>query len=167
MPFILVAVGVLIGVALTVAAYRWLPASRSGVLRPAVSVNAVEDLPSNPAPDYGRLALDGLRDGVVLADRAGQIQIRNARAESPTGTHHGDALINASVQRRVTQTVNGEATHESVELLDPARRVFRTSASPLPGGGVIVTISDVTEQARLDAVRTDFVANISHEFCRE
>ena len=34
---------------------------------------------------------------------------------------------------------------------------------PLEDGGALATIDDVSERARLDAVRTDFVANISHE----
>jgi two-component system sensor histidine kinase SenX3 len=33
----------------------------------------------------------------------------------------------------------------------------------LADGGVLVTVEDISERARLDAVRTDFVANISHE----
>jgi len=41
--------------------------------------------------------------------------------------------------------------------------VVSVSATPLEGGGAVATIEDVTERARLDAVRTDFVANISHE----
>jgi two-component system, OmpR family, sensor histidine kinase SenX3 len=36
-------------------------------------------------------------------------------------------------------------------------------ASPLTGGGAVATIEDVSERRRVDAVRTDFVANISHE----
>jgi two-component system sensor histidine kinase SenX3 len=36
-------------------------------------------------------------------------------------------------------------------------------AHPLDPDGAMVTVEDVTERSRLDAVRTDFVANISHE----
>ena len=38
-------------------------------------------------------------------------------------------------------------------------------ARPVGGGsaGALVMIEDITERARIDAVRTDFVANISHE----
>ena len=36
-------------------------------------------------------------------------------------------------------------------------------AEPLADGFALATIDDVSERARLDAVRTDFVANISHE----
>jgi two-component system sensor histidine kinase SenX3 len=42
-------------------------------------------------------------------------------------------------------------------------RVLMVRAVPLPDGGALVTIDDLSERARLDAVRTDFVSNISHE----
>ncbi|NDA77942.1 MAG: GHKL domain-containing protein [Actinobacteria bacterium] len=37
------------------------------------------------------------------------------------------------------------------------------SATPLSTGGAIAMIEDITERSLVDAVRTDFVANISHE----
>ena len=41
--------------------------------------------------------------------------------------------------------------------------MLAVQASPLEDGGALVTVDDVSERARLDAIRTDFVANISHE----
>ena len=37
------------------------------------------------------------------------------------------------------------------------------SAAPVPAGGAVVTIRDVGERVRTDAMRSDFVTNISHE----
>jgi Signal transduction histidine kinase len=37
------------------------------------------------------------------------------------------------------------------------------SGRPLPGGGALLVLHDVTEIRRLEAVRRDFVANVSHE----
>ena len=37
------------------------------------------------------------------------------------------------------------------------------SGRPLPGGGALLVLHDVTEMRRLEAVRRDFVANVSHE----
>ncbi len=42
-------------------------------------------------------------------------------------------------------------------------RTLITSASPVGGGGAVVTFLDVTEIRRLEMVRRDFVANASHE----
>ena len=41
--------------------------------------------------------------------------------------------------------------------------MIHVRAVPVPHGGALVVLEDVSERARLDAVRTDFVANISHE----
>ena len=51
----------------------------------------------------------------------------------------------------------------TVEFTGPPRRVLHLHAEPLAEGFALATIDDVSERARLDAVRTDFVANISHE----
>ncbi|MBI4934376.1 MAG: two-component sensor histidine kinase, partial [Actinobacteria bacterium] len=52
---------------------------------------------------------------------------------------------------------------EKVSLFGPPMRVLLVRAAPFEGGGALVTIDDLSERARLDAVRTDFVSNISHE----
>ncbi len=50
-----------------------------------------------------------------------------------------------------------------LDLLGPPRAVVVVTGAPLTSGGALVTIEDVTERSRLDAVKTDFVANVSHE----
>ena len=50
-----------------------------------------------------------------------------------------------------------------LELYGPPRIAVVINATPLQGGGAVATIEDVSERRRVDAVRTDFVANISHE----
>ena len=42
-------------------------------------------------------------------------------------------------------------------------RAFLVNARPLPTGGAVLVIHDLTEVRRLEAVRRDFVANVSHE----
>jgi two-component system sensor histidine kinase SenX3 len=63
----------------------------------------------------------------------------------------------------VLRAVRGQASGQTVEFIGPPRTVLAVQAIPLEEGGALVTIDDVSERARLDAVRTDFVANISHE----
>jgi signal transduction histidine kinase len=53
-------------------------------------------------------------------------------------------------------------TVESREL-DIDDRAVLINARPLPSGGAVLVIHDVTELRRLEAVRRDFVANVSHE----
>jgi two-component system sensor histidine kinase SenX3 len=108
-----------------------------------------------------RRALDALPIGVVLADPTGHTTVENIAAR----THHGHAavLVEEAVERHVRRAVRGHASGQTVEFIGPPRTVLAVHAIPLEDGGALVTIDDVSERARLDAVRTDFVANISHE----
>jgi two-component system sensor histidine kinase SenX3 len=108
-----------------------------------------------------RRALDALPIGVVLADRSGQTLVENIAAR----TYHGHAavLVDEAVERHLRRAIRGAATGQNVEFIGPPRTVLAVHAIPLEDGGALVTVDDVSERARLDAVRTDFVANISHE----
>ena len=50
-----------------------------------------------------------------------------------------------------------------LELYGPPQVAVVVSAGPLPDGSAVATIEDVSDRRRVDAMRTDFVANISHE----
>jgi two-component system sensor histidine kinase SenX3 len=50
-----------------------------------------------------------------------------------------------------------------MQLVGPPLRVLVISAVPSSQSGAVVTIEDITERWRVDQVRTDFVANVSHE----
>jgi signal transduction histidine kinase len=47
--------------------------------------------------------------------------------------------------------------------LDLEGRALLVTSRPLPNGGALLMFRDVTELRRLEAVRRDFVANVSHE----
>jgi two-component system sensor histidine kinase SenX3 len=108
-----------------------------------------------------RRALDALPIGVVLTDSTGHTTVENVAAR----THHGHAavLVGEAIERHVQRAVRGHQSGQTVEFIGPPRTVLAVRAMPLEDGGALVTIDDVSERARLDAVRTDFVANISHE----
>ncbi len=42
-------------------------------------------------------------------------------------------------------------------------RAFAVSAAPMPGGGAVLVLHDVTDAERAERMRRDFVANVSHE----
>ena len=68
-----------------------------------------------------------------------------------------------AIEIHVRAALEGQTRRQTIELFGPPRRVVSVSAVPLADGGAVAIIEDVTERSRLDAVRTDFVANISHE----
>jgi two-component system sensor histidine kinase SenX3 len=115
-----------------------------------------------------RSALDALAIGVVVANREGSVVFKSATASSFLKVHHADVLVDDAVQAMVGAALDGRSGRRTLDLFGPPRRSIVVSADPVPDddGNVraaVATIEDVTERLRLEAVRTDFVANISHE----
>ncbi|MDO8391606.1 MAG: ATP-binding protein [Actinomycetota bacterium] len=104
--------------------------------------------------------LDAVPTGIVLADGTGRIVLRN-RAAAVGG--HSDVLIDEAVQRLLSAAAVGKAGEQRLELFGPPPRVLLIHCIPLANSGALAIIDDLSERVRLDAVRTDFVANISHE----
>jgi len=106
--------------------------------------------------------VDRLELGVVVAAPDGEITYRNRSATALDGTHIG-LLVDDALERLLARSLSGEECRESLELYGPPRVAVVITAQPLRGGGSVATIEDVSERRRVDAVRTDFVVNISHE----
>jgi len=114
-----------------------------------------------------RLALDALPAGVVVTDGRGTAVLRNASATHFLGIRHADVLVDEAVGSLLRTALAGEHRRQTLELYGPPKRTVVVTAVPVEdvGGvsGALATIEDVTERSRLESVRTDFVANISHE----
>ena len=116
--------------------------------------------------DELRAALDGLQVGVMLVGSDRSILICNRAAERYTAGRHEAALVEAAAERRIGSASAGTATVEVVQLTGPPRQVIQVSGIPLTEherGAAVVTIADITDHVRIDEVRRDFVANLSHE----
>lgn len=113
--------------------------------------------------DRLQAALDAMPNGVVVADRDGRVLLRNKASDEAGGDVHGEVLIQAAVQHHLRDALRGGQRSQTIELYGPPRRVVVVNAQALGSEGAVATIEDVTERSRLDSVRTDFVANISHE----
>jgi two-component system, OmpR family, sensor histidine kinase SenX3 len=161
--------GVVIGVSVGIAVGR---VTRHGSIpRSAPSADMVPDaqvvLPSSVADTEEvaelRASLDALAVGVVVVDRDGREITRNRTARDVGGSRHSNVLVEEAVEVLLAAAIGGARRQQVLELLGPPRRSLVISSTPLEPAGALVTIDDVTERTRLDAVRTDFVANISHE----
>jgi len=109
-----------------------------------------------------REAVEQLEIGVLVAAASGGVHYRNAAAESFRGTHVG-ILIDNHVADVIAASQAGAPTVRVVDLQGPPKVWLEISSHGVPGGGAVVTIRDVSERVRIDAMRTDFVTNISHE----
>ena len=112
-------------------------------------------------------ALSSVPEALVVADASGQIVFRNAAAQLPMAPRHGRVLVEEAVGAMLAAALRGEGGTRTLELAGPPRRVLAVRAAAfepsLGVGGALAVVEDVTERARLEAIRTDFVANISHE----
>lgn len=112
-------------------------------------------------------SLDAIPQGVVVADGDGTIVFHNDTGSLYSAARHGDAIVEAAIVALMARAVAGETCIDTVELFGPPRRTLVITAVPLDGDtvgpGAVAVIDDVTERRRLEAVRRDFVANISHE----
>ena len=117
--------------------------------------------------DHIERALDDLRLGVVVFGGDGIEVYRNLVGRRFVTARHGEALVEAALERVVAASSTDRSPSEEVRLYGPPPRTLKVQASPIGTGGeksgVVATISDVTEARHLDRVRSDFVANVSHE----
>lgn len=114
-----------------------------------------------------RRALDTLSQAVIVADERGETVFRNSKAVALMSSRHGDALAAQAVDELLVATTPGQTEERVLELYGPPRRTLVVRAESIDNGqralGVIAVIDDVSERRRLEDVRRDFVANVSHE----
>ncbi|HWA16357.1 MAG TPA: ATP-binding protein [Gemmatimonadales bacterium] len=112
--------------------------------------------------------VEAMVEGVIAADARGQVVTANAAARRMLGYDEGEPLpalpqlFRAKAAREaVTAASQGEAVVE--RELDLGGHNVLMSARPLPTGGALLVLDDVSALRRLETVRRDFVANVSHE----
>jgi two-component system sensor histidine kinase SenX3 len=114
-----------------------------------------------------RRSLDTLSQGVVLCDETGTVIYRNGRANALMVSRHGDALAAQAVTELLEDAWHEGAAERTLDLYGPPRRTLSVRARQIDDGrrplGVIALIEDVSERRRLEEIRRDFVANVSHE----
>ncbi len=112
-------------------------------------------------------ALDELRDGVVIIDANGKETFRNRAAERYREARHADAVVAGAVDALVAKALAGERCEHELQLFGPPRAVVHLVAVPLGSSerrlGAVAFVSDVSDAHRVESVRRDFVANVSHE----
>ena len=145
----------------TVMARRAAARLRAGLAREVESAEAAR---AESAADAARLvrALDVIPQGVVLWDDEGREVLRNGVAATFSGARHAEALVEQAIRNQLEGALQGSPSRRTLDLFGPPARLLAISAMGVDGGAIAV-IEDVSERRRIDAVRRDFVANISHE----
>ncbi|MEY5151728.1 MAG: hypothetical protein RLZZ551_277 [Actinomycetota bacterium] len=129
-------------------------------------VGSVELLSSEAEVHVAELnsVLNAIPLGVVVTDEQGNIILGNHIAAGVGILRHIDVLVDEAAERIIKKSrETGSVVRETLELFGPPPRTLVIEAMPLEGSKSIAIIEDISERTRIDAVRTDFVANISHE----
>lgn len=140
-----------------VASFAW-GRRRARVSAGSTSDQVVDQRPVSIGGQFESL-VDELPMGVTLFAPSGTPLFRNRTAREMSGVRHIDALV-ADATERLAAHGTGET---QLNLSGPPARNYSLSASRLESGDVVVLVQDVTARDRLESMRRDFVANLSHE----
>ncbi|MGH9116296.1 MAG: sensor histidine kinase [Acidimicrobiales bacterium] len=108
-----------------------------------------------------------IREGVVVYDAAGTTVFRNGPADHHLSARPTDALAEQALGDLAQRALVGEYAERRLDLLAPAPRHLLIRAFPLSGEdggpGAVAVVEDLSDRQRLESMRRDFVANVSHE----
>ncbi|HEX9393749.1 MAG TPA: ATP-binding protein [Gemmatimonadales bacterium] len=112
--------------------------------------------------------IEAMADGVLGADPRGRIVTMNAAARRLLGYAPDAALPpllelfhGKAARDLVRDVLDGQDVQQRELELDG--RMLLVTGRPLPDGRSLLVLRDVTALRRLETVRRDFVANVSHE----
>jgi signal transduction histidine kinase len=107
--------------------------------------------------DEAILAIDHRQDVVRMNDAARRLFATATALPFPLASLALDAPLRAAIH----SATNG--TPSSGIETAVGERIVSVTARALPAGGAVLAVLDLTERRRLETVRRDFVANVSHE----
>ncbi|MGA7850651.1 MAG: ATP-binding protein [Terriglobales bacterium] len=113
--------------------------------------------------------LNSMQDAVIAVDIDGRVQwanksmdrllLRAPRLNAPLIDSVRDPDFLAAIQEAARDQVVTSARSNTIV----AGRTFDVTAAPMPGGGAVAVLRDLTETERMEKSRRDFIANVSHE----
>lgn len=120
--------------------------------------------------------LASLVEGVIAINHQGEVILLNTAAEELFGVRSADVrgrpalevLRHQPLQEVLRETLQKSvAVTQEITIHSPVERTLRVQALPVSYGerqtGVLAALYDITDIRRLETVRREFVANVSHE----
>lgn len=118
--------------------------------------------------------LKSMQSGVIAVDRIGKVILVNPSAlsifgieENIIGKHILEVFRNVELENIIYEH---KEENQEIRINHPEKRILRVRAALIKeiedthtDIGVVVVMQDITEIKRLEQMRSDFVANVSHE----
>ncbi len=113
--------------------------------------------------------LNSMQDAVIAVSADGLVQWANQPMDRlvPQGTRLHQPVVETIRDPDFLATVKEATTTREVKTARATSivpgRAFDVTAAPLPDGGAVAVLRDLTETERVEKTRRDFIANVSHE----
>jgi two-component system phosphate regulon sensor histidine kinase PhoR len=113
--------------------------------------------------------LNSMQDAVIAVDADARVQWANRRMNRilPWAPRLNAPLVDSVRDPDFLAAIQGAVRDQAVNsarsnTIVPGR-TFDVTAAPMPGGGAVAVLRDLTETERMEKTRRDFIANVSHE----
>jgi two-component system phosphate regulon sensor histidine kinase PhoR len=113
--------------------------------------------------------LNSMQDAVIAVSADGLVQWANQTMNRmvPQGTRLQQPVVETIRDPDFLATVKDATVSREVKTARATSivpgRAFDVTAAPLPDGGAVAVLRDLTETERVEKTRRDFIANVSHE----
>ncbi|HTW32058.1 MAG TPA: ATP-binding protein [Candidatus Sulfotelmatobacter sp.] len=113
--------------------------------------------------------LNSMQDAVIAVSSDGLVRWANQPMDRlvPQRTRLNAPVVETIRDPDFLATVKAATTDKEVKTARATSivpgRAFDVTAAPLPDGGIVAVLRDLTETERVEKTRRDFIANVSHE----
>lgn len=113
--------------------------------------------------------LNSMQDAVIAVSADDRVQWANQTMDKlvPQHTRKNALLVETVRDPDFLMAVRGASEARKVFTARAGSivpgRAFDVTAAPMPGGGAVAVLRDLTETERIEKTRRDFIANVSHE----
>ena len=113
--------------------------------------------------------IENMREGILLLDKDGRIKAVNHAVEDLAGCRGSclgkkpmELFLNNDIQAACDAVVSGTPEFSFTLALEE-ELFYEVYLTAIPEGGALVVFYNISERKRLEKIRRDFVANVSHE----
>ncbi len=113
--------------------------------------------------------LNSMQDAVIAVGADHRVQWANQAMDKlvPQHTRKNAPVVETVRDPDFLTAIRGASEARKVFAARAASiipgRTFDVTAAPMPGGGAVAVLRDLTETERIEKTRRDFIANVSHE----